>query len=766
MVKYISLKIFFFILFFLLNANSLFSTNGSDDKYFQKADSLLSLLTLEEKAGQMTNIGLTAIMEGPFWTDADTLVLDTAKMKNLLLENHVGSVQNKGVYPPCKEEWHRIVKSVQDYVMENSRHEIPILFGIDGVHGANYTAGSTLFPHQIALAASWNTDLAHTMGEVTAYELRASSLPWNYAPVLDVSWQPLWGRIFETFGEDTYMNSVMGEAFVKGSQRGSLSDNRSVAVCLKHFIGYGMPFTGKDRSSAIIPERYLRQYHLEPYRKAIEQGAISVMLNSGTVNGVPGHADKFLIKDILKGELGFKGLVISDWADINRLAEVHNVARDSREAAKIAVMAGLDMNMVPYDASFAEHIVDLVREGEIPMSRIDDAVRRILFVKFKLNLFEKPYTDPENYPDFGSEKYAQKSYEAALETATLLKNQDEILPLENKNSKILVTGPTAHALTALNGPWSRTWAGNDPTYNDPDKKTFFEAMKAVYGKDNVSYTPGTEYEGDFMEEKKHLNEKADEADIIFVCVGEEPLTEKPSDINELELPANQIEMIKHLHESGKPIVLVMLQGRPRIIREVEPISKAIIHAYWPGHEGGRALASLISGRENFSGKLPYTYPKYSGSLIPYQHKGSDKLDVNFEMDGFNPQWEFGHGLSYTNFEFKNLKFSADTINTGEELKVSVEVSNTGDKAGKEVVQLFIRDLVATIAPDDRKLIGFEKIHLHPDESKVIDLFVKYDDLKYVGLDNEWIAERGEFEIIIGGVPDNMLKKRFFYSGKK
>ncbi len=764
--RHTGLKLFLFVLFSVFITNSVFSTNDPDDKYFQKADSLLNLLTLEEKAGQMTNIGLTAIMQGPFWTDADTLLLDTANMKELLLENHVGSVQNKGVYPPCTEEWNRIIKSVQDYVMDNSRHQIPVLFGIDGVHGANYTAGSTLFPHQIALAASWNPELARIMGEITAYELRASSIPWNYAPVLDVSWQPLWGRIFETFGEDTYMNSVMGEAFIKGSQGESLSDNTSAAVCLKHFIGYGMPVTGKDRGSAIIPERYLRQYHIEPYRGAIEQGAITVMLNSGTVNGVPGHADKYLITDILKGELGFKGLVISDWGDINRLAETHNVAHDSREAAKIAVMAGLDMNMVPYDAGFAKHIVDLVRDGEVPMSRIDDAVRRILFVKFKLNLFEEPYTDPADYPEFGSEKYAQKSYEAALETATLLKNQDDILPLEDKGSKILVTGPTAHALTALNGPWSRTWSGNDPSYDDPDKKTFLEAMKAVYGKDNVVYTPGTEYEGDFIEDKRHLLKKAEEADIIFVCVGEEPLTEKFSDINELELPANQIELIKNLHESGKPIVLVMLQGRPRIIREVEPLSKAVIHAYWPGHEGGRALASLISGQENFSGKLPYTYPRYSGSLIPYQHKGSDKLDVNFGMNGFNPQWAFGHGLSYTNFKFSNLKFSTDTVNTGDGLKVFVEVSNTGDRAGKEVVQLFIRDLVATIAPDDRKLIGFDKIYLEPNENKVVELSVNYDDLKYVGIDNKWIAERGEFEIIIGGGPDNMLRKRFFYTGNK
>ncbi len=737
---------------------------GQDDTYFRRADSLLQLLSLEEKAGQMTNIGLTALTQGPFWNDFDTLLLDTAKMRHLLLEYHVGSIQNKGIYPPSREEWHRLIKTLQQYVLENSRHQIPLLFGIDAVHGANYTAGSTLFPHQIALAASWNPEMARITGEITAYEMRASSQPWNYAPVLDVSMQPLWGRLFETFGEDTYMNKVMGNAFIEGQQGTSLSDTTSVAVCLKHFVGYGTPFTGKDRSPAYIPEHYLRQYYIEPFRTGIEQGAITVMLNSGSVNGIPGHADRYLITNVLKGELGLKGFVLSDWEDVGRLASMHNVAHDSKEAAKIAVMAGLDMSMVPYDASFARHIVELVTEGEIPMSRIDDAVRRILYVKFRLGLFERPWHDPSGYTEFGSDAFAEKSYRAALEGITLLKNQDELLPLKNRNTRILVTGPASDALTALNGPWSRTWAGDDPTYDDPGKKTILQAMQDVYGTGNVVHTPGTGYEGE-VESEAILWAKAAGVDAILVCLGERPATEKPSDIDELDLPSNQLELVKRLHKSGKPIILATLQGRPRILRDIEPLAGAIFHAYWPGHEGGRALASLISGRENPSGKLPYTWPRYSGTLHTYQHKGSDKLDGEFGTEGFHPQWEFGHGLSYTNFTYSGLEVSADTLNTGEELVLRVNIRNTGPYNGKEVVQLYLRDLVASITPDDRKLIAFEKIHLASWESTTLEFTVKYEDLQFVDLNNQWIAERGDFELLVGGLPSDMLKSGFFYTGK-
>ncbi len=755
---------FFFLIIALLAGCSHSKPKDSDAVFFQKADSLLRLMSLEEKVGQMTNIGLTALTQGPFWTDADTLLLDTEKMHELLAIHHVGSVQSKGKYPPSKEEWNRIIKSIQEYVFSNTRHQIPILFGIDGVHGAHYTAGSTIFPHQIALAATWEPELTRITGEITAFELKASSIPWNYAPVLDVSMQPLWGRIFETFGEDTYLNRVMGTAFVEGSQGQSISDKASVAVCLKHFLGYGTPFSGKDRSPTYIPEHYLRQYYLEPFRDAIDMGVITVMLNSAAVNGIPGHIDQYLISTVLKGELAFKGFVISDWGDIARLVEVHRVAKDNREAAKMAVLAGMDMCMVPYDASFAIDVIDLVKAGEIPISRIDDAVRRILFVKFKLELFEKPWTNIEDYPKFGSEEFAEQSYRAAVEAITLLKN-DGVLPIEDSKRNILVTGPTANSLIALNGPWSRTFNGNDPTYDDKDKRTFLQAMLSVLPKSSVQFELGTDFDGNFSE-STNLLAKAAKSDVIFVCLGEKPFAEKFSDIHSLDLPQNQIDLVKYLHRSGKPIVLILLQGRPRVIREIEPLASAILLAYWPGHEGGRALADIIVGKENPSGKLPYTYPRYTNTLHTYQHRGSDKLDDKFGMDGFNPQWAFGHGLSYTNFEFLNFSISADTIFSNQDLSVSVEVKNVGNLSGKEVVQLYISDLVASITPDDRKLVAFEKIHLNAGETKTVNLTIGYDDLKFVGLNNQWIAEEGDFEVLVGGNPKDLQRKRFYYAGVK
>jgi beta-glucosidase len=487
------------------------------------------------------------------------------------------------------------------------------------------------------------------------------------------------------------------------------------------------------------------------------------MLNPGSVNGIPGHVDAYLVNDVLKGELGLKGFVISDWGDISRLVEVHRVAKDVREATKLAVMAGVDMCMVPYDASFASDVIDLVNTGEIPMSRIDDAVRRILYVKFKLGLFDNPWNNPEDYPKFGSDEFANHSKQAAIEAITLLKNEDNTLPYGQTNKKILVTGPAANSLTSLNGPWSRTFKGDDPSYDDQGKQSFLEAMQTIYGANNVLYELGSSYDGQ-VQNLASLTQKANQSDIIFVCIGEKSTTEKFSDIHNLDLPSGQVDLVKHLHKSGKPIVFILLQGRPRVIREIEPLADAILMAYWPSHEGGAALAELISGKANPSGKLPYTYPRYSNTLHTYQHKGSDKFDENFGMNGFNPQWEFGFGLSYTKFEFSNLTILADTIFTDQSITVSVDVKNVGDFDGKEVVQLYLRDLAASITPDDKKLVGFEKIHLDVGESRSVSFTVNYNDLKFVGLDNLWIAEEGNFEILVGGKPKGMLSKQFYYAG--
>jgi beta-glucosidase len=746
-----------FILLLFLGACS----SGKNNKSVQLKDidkrvnGLLNKMTLEEKVGQMTNIGLTAVCKGPFWNAADSLEIDTVKLNKMLLTYHVGSIQNKGKYPPSVAEWTRLITKIQDVATKESRLGIPVLMGIDGVHGANYTANSTLFPQQIACAATWNPECAEKLGEITSYELRASSTPWNYAPVLDVSWQPLWGRVFETFGEDTYMASIMGEAFVKGSQGDDLSNPEKTAVCLKHFIGYGNPYNGKDRSPVLIPKRDLKQYYLPPFKAAIDAGALSIMINSGSVNGIPGHANHELLTNTLKGELGFTGFTISDWEDVVKLVNTHFVARDVKEAVKISVLAGMDMCMVPYDESFAIHLVELVKEGSVPMERIDDAVRRILNVKFKLGIFETPVSDPEMYDKFGSEEFANASYEAAKECITLLKNDENILPLTNQ-TKVFVTGPTANSINYLNGAWSRTWSGNETEYNDKGKATVLEAIKNKLGKGNVSYAEGVSFDKE-INIREAVN-SARKSDVIVICIGEKPATEIPSNIEELEISDTQIKLVKELYKTGKPIVLVMLQGRPRIIREIEGLAKAIIMGYLPGQEGGRAIADVLFGDCNPSGRLPYTYPRFSGSLWKYNHKGSDEIGA----EGFSPQYEFGEGLSYTTFSYGEPELSSDTIQGENSLEIKIQITNTGKIFGKEVIQLYIRDLVASISPDVKKLVRFEKVGFQPGETKTISFQINEKDLAFVGKNNQWTNETGDFQILIGGHPKALKAKTFYY----
>jgi beta-glucosidase len=725
-------------------------------------EKLISQMSLEEKVGQMTNIGLTAICKGPFWNDSDSLEIDTIKLTEMLLKYYIGSIQNKGKYPPSVDEWHRLVSQIQNFQMNQSRLKIPVLFGIDGVHGANYTASSTLFPHQIACAATWDPVFAKKTGEVTAYEMRASSIPWNYAPVLDISYQPLWGRIYETYGEDTYLASEMGKAFIKGSQGNDLTNDKKAAVCLKHFIGYGTPYNGKDRSTAIISDRDLKEYFIPPFEEAIRAGAKTIMLNSGSVNGIPGHINHHLITDILKGELGFEGFVISDWDDLSKLVGAHNVAKDNKEAAKLAVLAGMDMCMVPYDESFAVHLAELVNEGEVPVERINDAVRRILRVKFELGLFDNPYTNPESYPLFGSKEFADASYEAAKECITLLKNENGILPLK-KTSKILVTGPTANSINYLNGGWSRTWSGVEEEYNDPGKASVLDAIISKIGKSNVSFAMGSGINEEI--DIDNAVKLAEKCDLIIACLGEEPATEKPSDIDDLDLPEAQLSLVKKLALTGKPIILVLLEGRPRVINEIEGLSQAIIMAYLPGQEGGKAIADVLFGDCNPSGRLPYTYPRYSGSIWKYNHKGADAMDKDFTLKGFQPQFEFGEGLSYTSFEYSVPILSTDTISTGDSLIIKLDITNTGKIFGKEVVQLYKRDMVASVSPDIKKLVIFQKIGLEPGQSKTLEFTIYNSDLAFVGTNNEWITEAGEFQVLIGGTPKNLQTKKFYYKQK-
>lgn len=724
-----------------------------------KIKELLSQMTLKEKVGQMLNIGLPAVLKGEYWDSRDRVVFDSLKFKKLIIDYATGSIHNTPGFPAEKETWYQIVKKIQDAAIKETRLGIPVLYGIDNIHGANYVIGSILFPHQIAIAATWNTELSKICGEITSYESRAASIPWNFNPNADIAMNPLWGRIAESFGEDPYLVSEMASAFIKGSQEKGLQDSTSTAVCLKHFIGYGDGKNGKDRANAIIPENSLRQYFLPPFEQGVKNGAMAVMISSNAVNGIPCHINKYYITDILKGEYGFKGVTISDFSDIEFLVTAHRSAKDKREATKMAINSGLDMIMNPFNADIVDIIVELVEAKEIPMSRIDDAVSRILRLKFYLNLFENPYNDPKNYTKFGSSEHNEANYKAACEVITLLKNEKHILPLPS-NKKVLVTGYAANSINVLNGAWSRTFLGRETKYNDTGKLNILEAIKKDLGNSQVEFAEGTDYLEDIN--SNEALEKAKKVDYIIVCVGEIPATEKPSDINELELPEAQCDLIKKLSLAKKPIILVMVEGRPRIIRDIEPLADAIIMAYLPGDEGGRAISDVLFGKINPSGKLPYTYPKYSGNFLTYYHKKADIRDVNWGFNGFYTQFEFGFGLSYTSYEYSNLRISADTLIGAKELEISIDVKNTGAREGKEIVQVYLKDLIATVSPDSKRLLRFAKVDLNPGEIKILRFYLNSKDLASIGMDNKWITEEGDFELQIGGNPKELKTKVFYY----
>lgn len=715
-------------------------------RIYEQADSLLALMTLEEKVGQMLNIGLPALLTGPFYSTRDSLVFDTAKVNKLLVEYGAGSVQNLGNYPLTPKEWRHYIGYIQNVVKEKTRLKIPVLYGIDAAHGANYTAGSVLFPHQINLAASFEPEYAKKTGEITAYELKACAIAWNYSPVVDVARNPLWGRIYETFGEDTYLTGVMGSAMIEGMQGSNPGTDYTIVAGAKHFIGYGAPHNGKDRAPVYMPERLIRQILLPPFEEAIKKGVLTIMASSGSLNGVPCHTDHWLLTDILKDEMGFKGVVISDWSDIDNLVSVHKVAADEREAVKMSVLAGIDICMEPYDESFAVHLIDLVKQGEVPESRINDAVSRILYLKFKAGIFENPMFDKVEYTMFSAPESHELNYKIASESMVLLKNQDAVLPLKTV-TKVHITGVAAHSLNYLNGGWSRTWAGEDPQYNDPGKLTILEAVQQLAGKKNVSYSPGTGYTEEINIAASVAQAK--KADIIIACIGEKPATEKPSDIEELDLPEVQQKLVSELAKTGKPVILVMVQGRPRIIRKIEPQSKAILMAFLPGNEGGRAIADILYGNINPSGKLPYTYPRFSGSIWNYDHPLSDERDIYFGLAGFTPQFEFGFGLSYTTFDYSNMNLSADTISITDTLIVNVDVKNSGPVKGKEAVLLYVADEVATISPMVKQLRKFNKIELEPGKSETATFKLSGRDFMFVDTQNKYRAETGYFTIMAG-----------------
>ncbi|RUT70999.1 beta-glucosidase [Flavobacterium cupreum] len=723
-----------------------------------KVSELLAKMTLEEKVGQMTQITVTI-----FEDTKRPGYFDAAKLKQGIQEYHIGSILNvPNPGAPTLQRWQETMTAITNEA-NKSRLKIPILYGIDAIHGASYTAGATLFPQQIGLAATFNTDLVKRGAEISAYETRASSIPWVFSPDLDFPRNPAWSRMWESFGEDAYLSSRMAVALVDGFEGSNVGSKYSVASCMKHYIGYGSTTTGKDRTPSIIPERTLRQYDLTIYQAAIKAGAKSVMVSSGEINGTPVHASKHLITDILKNELGFEGVVVTDWKDIIYLNTRHKVAETKRDAVRIAVMAGIDMSMVPEEFTFYTDLVDLVKKGEVPMSRIDDAVTRILRMKFELNLFQNTVANLKDYPKFGSAEHIQEAYKTAAESITLLKNKEAVLPL-NKSEKILVTGATANSMKNLNGGWSYTWQGENSDTYAAEKLTILEAFQAKLGKENVLYTPGADIEKEDDAEIQKAVELAKGASKIVLCLGEKNYTETPGDISNIFMSKSQVKLALALAQLNKPVILVLNEGRPRLISDFEDKMSAVVQCYLPGNEGARALVDILYGDVNPSGRLPYNYPRYPNSLEKYNRKYTESLadeeqnnDAKYEKS-YSPQFEFGSGLSYTTFNYSNLKIDKTEINNSDEVNVTVDVTNAGKRAGKEAVLLYLSDNFASITPEVKALKRFDKISLEPNETKTVKFTLNQKDLQFVNEDLKWISEKGTFTVQIANLKKDFLLK--------
>jgi beta-glucosidase len=685
-------------------------------------EKLISQMTIEEKVGQMAQLTLDVLTvgEGPFHTE-EPMRLDMEKVRKALVEYNLGSVLNTaGAKARTLQEWHTIISQLQDVAINETRLGIPVIYGVDAIHGTTYTAGATFFPQQIGQAATWNRELVRRGGEITAYETRASATPWNFSPVLDMGRDPRFPRMWETFGEDVFLASQLAVEITKGYEGddNNIADPFRVASCLKHYIGYSVPLSGKDRTPALIPEIELRERHLPAFEAAINAGAHTVMVNSGLINGVPVHASYELLTDLLKIELGFTGLVVTDWKDIENIHERDRVAASQKEAVKMAINAGIDMSMVPYNLDFCDYLVELVNEGQVPMSRIDDAVRRVLNVKYKLGLFETPVTHYEDYPLFGSQEFQDDAYRTAQESMTLLKNEGNILPLP-KTAKVLVAGPNANSMRALNGGWSYTWQGSNADEFYEGYSTILDAIREKIGADNVAFSEGVRYDNNakyWVDEAHDIAgavRAAARVDYIILVLGENSYCEKPGDLHDLSLSENQVALAQALAKTGKPIILVLNQGRPRIIRTIEPLMKGVVNSYLPGNYGGLAVADVLFGDVNPSGKIPFTYPLYVNSLATYDHKPSEHQAkmagmYDYESD-FAIQYSFGFGLSYTSFEYSNLKLSNSKLSNNGTIEISVNVKNTGAREGMEVVQLYTSDLYASITPDVKRLRGFEKL---------------------------------------------------------
>lgn len=710
-------------------------------KSSSRVEKLIKQMTIEEKVGQMTQLNLDVVCEGEIYKLVEPHHIQQDKLEKAILNYHVGSILNCGGHAYPLSQWHEIIGSIQKMATTESRLKIPVLYGIDAIHGANYVTGATLFPQQLAQAATFNPSLTEEGGRITAYETRSAGIPWNFSPVLDVGRNKNWSRFFETFGEDPYVCSVFGSALVRGYQggNGSIVDDQHVAACMKHFLGYSGTRTGFDRTPAIISDIELREIYRPSFQAAIDAGALTVMINSGEINGIPVHANPKILIDLLRTEMGFKGLAVTDWEDIIKLVKNHRVAADLKEATYLAVMAGIDMCMVPNDYDFTKYLIELVKEGRISEKRLDVSVRRILETKNKLGLFENAM--PPNiaaFPEFASEGHKTAALHTAEESITLLENKSNILPLK-KDAKIFVTGPAANSMTLLNGAWTRTWQGTDAQFDDARKNTIYEAL--LNKNKNVVFDEGCGLEK--MIGADEAIEKARNSDVIVVCVGELPSTELPGNIYDLELPKAQQEYVKMLQSTMKPVVLVLVENRPRIVRDIVDGCSAVVMAYQPGDFGGDALANILYGDVNPSGKLPFTYPKYQVGTSTYDHKFTETFDKDFGNNAFQPQWEFGHGLSYSAIEYSNLSVSCE-----DEITVKVNVQNKSERAAKESVLLFVTDEVASITPAVRKLKAFQKIELAPNERKEVVFVLNKKDFEFIGAEAEPTFEAGFFQITI------------------
>ncbi len=726
-----------FLLIFLC-----FISTGVGQDMDSRVKELVRRMTLEEKVGQMTQIALSAIS-----TSHDPLKfenhLNLKKARDIIVRHHVGSILNTGGSANSAQNWRTTLTTLQKMAVKQTRLSIPIIYGIDAIHGANYIKEATLFPQAVAMAATWNPDLVQQAARITAEEIKAVGIPWNFNPVLGLGRQPLWPRFWETFGEDSYAASVFARFYVKG-----IESVRGVAACMKHYLGYSVPRTGHDRTPAELSERTIRQLFLPPFKAAVDAGVLTAMINSSEISGIPLHSSTYYVTHVLRDELGFKGFVVSDWADIENLYKREKVAANRREAIKMAVLAGVDMSMVPMDLSFYNTLIDLVHDGEVPEARIDQAVSRILRVKFELGLFDHPFPPKNSKIIIGASSSKNISLEAAREAITLLKNEKNLLPLSH-HQKILICGPAANKYQSLNGGWTYIWQGNREDLFPEEDQTILQALQAQAKNDIITFVPGTDF-------NRELNipaavKAAEKADVVIACVGEAAYCESEGNIKDLTLPEPQIRLVEELEKTGKPIILILAEGRPRIINRIADKAAAILMAYYPGPQGSKAIVEILFGTINPSGKLPFTYPRFVNDLVTYDHKPSEESGSN----QYNPQFKFGSGLSYTNFKYNRLKLNRKTLQKGDSLLISVEVENTGARQGKEAILVFLSDEVRSVTPPVKQLVRFKKITLQPGETKEVSFTLHSYDLSFIGRDLKRITEPGKFLISIGN-----LKKEF------